>query len=315
MHTDPTNLIVVALGGNALGNDVPEMHEKVEKTALQIAKLASTGAKIVICHGNGPQVGMIKNAFVTASNIDKTISDIPFPECGAMSQGYIGYCLVQGIKNALSKLTVKREVVGIISQTLVNESDSAFQNPTKPIGGFLTKDEADKISKETGNTYKEDAGRGYRQVVASPAPINIAEMNAIKELVEKGVIVVAGGGGGVPVLKKGDDIVGVPAVIDKDKTASLIASELNADKFVILTAVSKVAINYNTPNQKNLNKISVTEIKEYCKQGQFAPGSMLPKVEACIDFLKINPNGEALIASLDEADRAIEGKAGTVITA
>lgn len=306
--------IVIALGGNALGSSVMEMHERVKESAIQIAKLAISGYKIVVCHGNGPQVGMIFNAFEQASLHDDSIFPVPFPECGAMSQGYIGYCLVQAIKNEFDKIDCDREVVSIITQTIVSNTDPAFSNPTKPIGGFITKDEAEKLSIETANVYKEDAGRGYRQVIASPAPMRIAEMQTIENLVNEGFVVVAGGGGGVPVIEDSRQLTGISAVIDKDKTASLIAQNLNAEKFVILTAVENVAINFNTNAQVNLNKATVAEMKKYCDEGQFAPGSMLPKVEACIDFLSHTPNGQAIIASLFDAEKACSGSAGTLIT-
>lgn len=310
-----SNLVVVALGGNALGNDPDEMASKVKETASQIVKLKLSGKKILVCHGNGPQVGLIYNAFSESHKYDKQIPSMPFPECGAMSQGYIGYSLMQAIKSELLNVGDKTPVVSIITQTVVSKNDPAFKNPTKPIGNFLTREEADIQNAVTGATYKEDAGRGYRRVVASPSPLDIVEMDAITSLVDNNFIVVAGGGGGVPVVKSDAGYTGVPAVIDKDKTAALIANRLHADTFLILTAVPKVAINFNTENQQDLSVVSASQMKDYCKQGQFAPGSMLPKVEACLQFLENNLSGNAIIASLSEVSIAINGISGTHIHA
>lgn len=309
------NLVVVALGGNALGNDPETMKIKVRETATQIVKLKRSGKKVLICHGNGPQVGLIYNAFSESHRTDENIPDMPFPECGAMSQGYIGYSLVQAIKSELLSACDNAPVVSVITQTVVSRDDPAFQNPTKPIGNFLTQEEAEIQGSQTGDTYKEDAGRGYRRVVASPRPLDIVEMDAIKHLLDNDFIVVAGGGGGVPVLKTQMGYAGIPAVIDKDKTAALIASQLHADTFLILTAVPKVAINFNTENQKDLDEISTDQIKEYCVQGQFAPGSMLPKVEACLSYLENEPTGKAIIAELSKALNALNGESGTHIHA
>lgn len=309
------NLVVVALGGNALGNDPDTMASKVKETASQIVKLKLSGKKILVCHGNGPQVGLIYNAFSESNKHDSQIPSMPFPECGAMSQGYIGYSLVQAIKSELLSVCDNTPVVSVITQTVVSKDDPAFQNPTKPIGNFLTREEAVIERSKTGATYKEDAGRGYRRVVASPSPLDIVEMDAIKTLLDNNFIVVAGGGGGVPVVKSDAGYAGIPAVIDKDKTAALIASNLNSDTFLILTAVPKVAINFNTENQIDLDVVSARQMKDYCKQGQFAPGSMLPKVEACLQYLENNLSGNAIIASLSEVSNAINGTSGTHIHA
>lgn len=314
-NSEPTNQVVVALGGNALGNDPETMKIKVRETATQIVKLKRSGKNVLVCHGNGPQVGLIYNAFSESHRTDENIPEMPFPECGAMSQGYIGYSLASAIKSELSKHDDNTQVVSLVTQTVVSQNDPAFQNPTKPIGNFLTNVEAEILAAKTGATYKEDAGRGYRRVIASPDPIEIVEMDTIKHLLCNDFIVVAGGGGGVPVVKTQTGYAGIPAVIDKDKTAALIASQLHADTFLILTAVPKVAINFNTENQKDLDKISTDQIKEYCEQGQFAPGSMLPKVEACLSYLENEPTGKAIIAELSKALDSLKGESGTHIHA
>ena len=307
--------VVIALGGNALGKTPAEQLELVKNTAKNIVDMVAQGVNVVVSHGNGPQVGMITNAFGAASKIDEKTPDMPFPEAGAMSQGYIGYQLSQAILNELRARGINRSSACIVTQTVVDKDDPAFQNPTKPVGAFLTEEEAKAKAAETGYTYKEDAGRGWRQVVASPKPIRIVEFDAVKDLVENGYIVVSTGGGGVPVFETENGYVGTPAVIDKDRSSSLLAANFGEDMLVILTAVEKVCINFNTPEQKALDCMNVEQAREYIKQGQFAPGSMLPKVEACIDFVEAHPEGKALITSLECAAAGLEGKTGTIITA
>ena len=258
---------------------------------------------------------MINNAFDYASTHDGKTPAMPFPECGAMSQGYIGYQLSQAILNDMKRRGIMRSTACIVTQTVVYPEDPAFQNPTKPVGAFLTEEEAMKRAEETGYTYKEDAGRGWRQVVASPKPQRIVEFDAIKDLMDDGYIVISTGGGGVPVIEKDDSYHGVPAVIDKDRSSAKLAADFKADMLVILTAVEKVCINFNTPEQQELNSMTVAEAQKYIEEGQFAPGSMLPKVEACIEFVQQHPEGKALITSLECAADGLKGKTGTVITA
>ena len=306
---------VIALGGNALGNTPQEQLELVQNTAKHIVDMIQDGTNVVVSHGNGPQVGMINNAFDYASTHDGKTPAMPFPECGAMSQGYIGYQLSQAILNDMKRRGIMRSTACVVTQTVVYPEDPAFQNPTKPVGAFLTEEEAMKRAEETGYTYKEDAGRGWRQVVPSPQPQRIVEFDAIKDLMDDGYIVISTGGGGVPVIEKDDSYHGVPAVIDKDRSSAKLAADFKADMLVILTAVEKVCINFNTPEQQELNSMTVAEAQKYIEEGQFAPGSMLPKVEACIEFVQQHPEGKALITSLECAADGLKGKTGTVITA
>ncbi len=305
--------VVVALGGNALGNTPEEMLELVKHTAKQVIDLVEDGNNVLLCHGNGPQVGMIASAFGVASAAEKSVPEMPFPECGAMSQGYIGYQLSQALLGELRARGIQRSVATVVSQTVVDENDPAFQNPTKPVGTFMSEEEAKAKMAENGGTYKEDSGRGWRLVVASPKPQRIVEMDAVNDLVEGGYIVIAAGGGGVPVLDNGKQYSGIPAVIDKDRTSAKMAVDIAADMLVILTAVEKVAINFNTPDQKDLDEITISEANQYIEEGQFAPGSMLPKIQACIEYLEAFPSGKALITSLDKAAEGLAGKTGTVI--
>ena len=305
--------LVIALGGNALGSTPSEQLELVRGTAKAIVSMAKEGYEIIIGHGNGPQVGMINLAMDYASNGDVKTAYMPFAECGAMSQGYIGYHLQQAIREELKKQNIKKEVVSLVTQVLVDENDNAFKNPTKPIGMFYTKEKADKIAKEKGFTFIEDAGRGYRRVVPSPLPVEIIELNSIKQLVENGTIVIAAGGGGIPVINTENGLKGVDAVIDKDRSSAKLALDLKADMLVILTAVDRVCINFNKPNQEELKELTVEDATRYINEGHFAKGSMLPKVEACLDFVKSCENGVALITSLENAPIALQGKTGTVI--
>jgi carbamate kinase len=307
--------VVIALGGNALGNTPQEQLELVQNTAKHIVDMIAEGTNVIVSHGNGPQVGMINNAFAYAAANDGKTPEMPFPEAGAMSQGYIGYQLSQAILNDMRVRGIDRSSACIITQTVVDADDPAFQNPTKPVGAFMDEATAKAKAAEMGITVKEDAGRGWRQVVASPIPRRIVEFDAIEDLVENGYIVVSTGGGGVPVFETENGYVGTPAVIDKDRSSSLMASEFGADMLIILTAVEKVCINFNTPEQTEISEMTVSQAREYIAQGQFAPGSMLPKVEACIEYVERYPEGKALITSLECAAAGLRGETGTVIVA
>lgn len=295
--------IVVALGGNALGKDNEEQKKLVKNTAKQLVDLIEQGNDLIITHGNGPQVGKI--------NIAMEKDEIPFPECGAMSQSYIGYHLQQAITNELDKRQINKKCATVVTQVLVDRNDKAFKDPTKPIGNFYTKKEAEE-QEEKGYIFKEDAKRGYRRVVASPKPVKIIELDLIKELIEKGNIVIACGGGGIPVVEKNNKLTGVDAVIDKDLTSALLAEELEADKLLILTDINKVCINYKQENEKKLDTLTLEEANTYIKQNEFSKGSMLPKVEACLQFVK-NTNKDAIITSLNKGVDALNGKNGTLI--
>lgn len=305
--------IVIALGGNALGNSPEEQLRLVQKTAKYIVDLADT-YDIVVTHGNGPQVGMI-NMAMEVSHEEVNTPSVPFAECGAMSQGYIGYHLQQSIQEELVRRNMRRNCVTVLTQVVVDKNDSAFTNPTKPIGSFYTKEEADKLYIERGYIFKEDAGRGYRRVVPSPQPQKIVEAKTIDLLLKNRNIVIAGGGGGIPVVYHYNKLKGVDAVIDKDKTSARIAIDIKADVFLILTAVEKVCINYNTANEKPIDFLTPAMARKYMQTGEFKEGSMLPKIEACLQFVEHNRrNAQALITSLDKAKQALEGKTGTVIS-
>ena len=305
--------IVIALGGNALGKSPEEQLSLLKDVAKIIVNLVKDGNKIVLTHGNGPQVGQIALAMEYASNGEAGTPMMPFPECGSMSQGYIGYQLQQCIQNELNKQKINKNCVTLITQVLVDSKDSAFQNPTKPIGMFYSKEEAIKIEKEKNYTMVEDAGRGYRRVVPSPIPKDIIEKSVIKLLVDNNNIVIASGGGGIPVVENKSLLSGVEAVIDKDRTAALLAKLIEADTLMILTAVDKVSLNYNTDKQVDLDSITIDETKKYISENQFAKGSMLPKVEACMSFVEDSDDRRAIISSLEKASLAIKGKTGTII--
>lgn len=308
--------IVIALGGNALQskNSAPTAEgqlEVVKKTCEYIADISNSGNEIAIVHGNGPQVGRILLASEAAKDVTPAM---PFDVCGAMSQGYIGYHIQQALKYALSKKNINIPVLTVATQMVVDKNDAAFQNPTKPIGPFYTEEEARQLEAEKGYTMKEDAGRGWRRVVASPIPRKIVEIEAIKDLWDSS-IVISCGGGGIPVVENMDGTLeGVAAVIDKDFAAELLAEQVDADILMILTEVEKVAINWGKPDQQNLDNMSLKEAVQYIDEGQFAPGSMLPKVEAAMKFVRANPDKRAIITSLDKAIEALEGKTGTEIT-
>ena len=305
--------LVIALGGNALGNSPEEQLELVKQTASTIVDLVEEGYDVVIGHGNGPQVGMINNAMEFSSVKGGKTPYMPFPECGAMSQGYIGYHLTQSIQRELALRGIKKEVACVVTQVVVDPNDGAFNKPTKPIGSFMSKEEADKIAEEKGFVFVEDAGRGYRRVVPSPKPVEIVELNVVEQLVNDGDIVITVGGGGIPVVKTDDGLKGVAAVIDKDRASSKLALDMNADMLVILTAVDRVCINFNKPNQESLAEMDIETAKKYIAEGHFAPGSMLPKVEACLEFVESTSNGVALITSLEKAKAALKGETGTII--
>ena len=305
--------IVIALGGNALGNTATEQLALVSNTAKAIVDLIAEGNEVVIAHGNGPQVGMINLGLSTAAEAGAIKADMPFPECGAMSEGYIGYHLQQAIGNELASRGMSKPVATIVTQTVVSEDDPAFQNPTKPVGAFYDKETADRIAAEKGYTMVEDAGRGYRQVVPSPKPFDIVEAESIKALFNAGHVVIAVGGGGIPVVRKDGKVYGTPAVIDKDFGSELLAELLDADVLVILTAVEKVAINFNKPGQKGLDDLTPAQAKVYMDENQFAKGSMLPKVQAAVKFAESKPGRTALITLLEKAKDGIAGKTGTRI--
>lgn len=307
--------LVIALGGNALGNTPEEQLELVKETASTIVDLVEEGYEVIVGHGNGPQVGMINLAMEYSANNGGNTPLMPFPECGAMSQGYIGYHLQQAIQRELKARNIEKECASVVTQVVVDKNDSAFQKPTKPVGSFYSKEDAERIEKEKGYTFVEDAGRGYRRVVPSPKPCKIVELKVVEQLVSAGDIVITVGGGGIPVIEADGGYTGVAAVIDKDRSSAKLALDIQADMLVILTAVDRVCINFNKPDQKELAEMSVDEARRFIAEGHFAPGSMLPKVEACLDYVTNTPNGTALITSLKKAKLALKGETGTIIKA
>lgn len=301
--------VVIALGGNALGNTPQEQQKIVEKTAKIIVDVAKQGYKIAVGHGNGPQVGMINSAFEK----EKQGVEMPFPECDAMSQGYIGYHLQQAIGNQLKNEEMDRSCIAIVTQVVVNPEDPAFNQPTKPIGEFLSKAAAEALAEKSGFRFVEDAGRGYRRVVPSPLPIEIVEIETIKQLVDNGSIIITVGGGGIPVVKTLNGFQGVDAVIDKDRSCAKLATEVSAKTLLILTAVEQVYLHFNQPQQQALSRVSVEDLRSYIQEGHFAEGSMLPKIEAAINYVE-STNGRAIITSLEKAKEALQGKSGTTIS-
>ena len=302
--------IVIAFGGNALGNNPKEQQSLIKKAVKNVTPLIKEGHEIILGHGNGPQVGVINLAFEDSYE-NKDIPYMPFPECTAMSQGYIGYHLQKGLRDVLEDDGITKKIATIVTQVIVDKNDKSFSNPTKPVGPFYTKEMAEEMMAATGEKYVEDAGRGYRKVVASPKPLDIVEIETIRDLLETGHIVIAGGGGGVPIYKQ-NEAKGANAVIDKDLLCSLMAEKLNADMLVILTNVKQAQINYNTPEAQKLSKVSIDQMKEYIEQGHFAKGSMLPKVEAAIKFVE-NTGGRAIITDLNNLTNALNGIDATEI--
>lgn len=304
--------IVIALGGNALGNNLPEQMAAVQYTAKAIADLIEEGHQVVISHGNGPQVGMIQNAMAEYSRVHSQPL-APLSVCVAMSQGYIGYDLQNALREELLERGIPKPCSTVLTQVRVDPEDPAFLKPTKPIGAFMTKDEADRLVAEKGCTVMEDAGRGYRRVVASPRPVEIVEIDTIKDLMQAGQVVIAAGGGGIPVIAQGNHLKGVPAVIDKDFASACLAQMIEADCLIILTAVEKVAIHFGKPEQEWLSDISTQQARQYMQEGHFAPGSMLPKVQAAVEFSSSKQGRYALITLLEKAKDGIAGKTGTRI--
>ena len=308
--------IVVALGGNALGNNLPEQMAAVKQTARAIADLIEEGDEVVVAHGNGPQVGMIQKAMaeLTRSDPEKYIP-CPLSVCVAMSQGYIGYDLQNALREELLDRNIQKGVATVLTQVEVDPADPAFLHPTKPIGAFMTEAEAKRMVDERGYDVMEDAGRGWRRVVASPSPVSVIELDTIRALVESDHIVVACGGGGIPVFKtEGHHLKGAAAVIDKDFASEVLAEALDADVLIILTAVEKVAVNFGKPDQKWLDHLTPAEARQYAAEGQFAPGSMLPKVEAAVKFAESKLGRRALITLLERAKAGIAGETGTSIS-
>ncbi len=305
--------IVVALGGNALGKTPLDQIQKVRHAAKPIVELVKAGNEVILAHGNGPQVGMINLSFETSNTVTSSNPAMPFPECGAMSQGYIGYHLQNALLAELKNQGMDTKVATIITQVEVDKDDIAFQNPTKPIGSFYDLETSNKLAKEKGYDMVEDAGRGYRRVVPSPKPVSVVEIDIIKTLVDAGHLVITVGGGGIPVVKEGNEFKGVPAVIDKDFASAKIADLLDADMLIILTAVDKVKINFNKPNELSLNDVTVKELDKYIEEGHFLKGSMLPKIEAAKSFVEGKGGRIAIVAALEEAKEAINGLAGTTI--
>ena len=305
--------VVVALGGNALGNNLTEQMTAVKQTSKAIADLIEAGYEVILSHGNGPQVEMIQLAMEEFSFNNPQYPVVPLSMCVAMSQSYIGYDLENALQEELRQRNISKAVTTIVTQVVVDENDPAFKKPTKPIGRFMTKEEAEQLVKEKNIQVMEDAGRGYRQVVASPKPKNIVELLTIQTLVDAGQTVIAGGGGGIPVIQEGNRLKGVNAVIDKDFCSERLAELVDADLLVILTAVEKVCINFGKENQEALGNISTEKMKQYAQEGQFAPGSMLPKVEAAIKFAESKPGRKTLITLLEKAKEGLSGKTGTLI--
>jgi carbamate kinase len=310
--------IVLALGGNALqANPKDASAESQLKTCKETAKsivdLIEAGHTVAIVHGNGPQVGQILSSVEAGYKANSSNVLFPFDVCGSFSQGYIGYHLQNAISGELKKRKINKNVGTVVTQVVVDKNDNGFKNPTKPIGSFYTKEDAEALAEEKGYIMKEDAGRGYRRVVASPKPIDVIEKDIIKELVENGTVTISCGGGGIPVIIEGEEVKGVPAVIDKDFAAEKLAEILDADALVILTAVDRVSINFNKPDQKNLDVISLEEVDRFIEEKHFAPGSMLPKVEACKKFVQFDERKIAIIASLSKAEEALRGSSGTRI--
>lgn len=306
--------VVLALGGNALGKSPTEQLDAVKVAAKPIVDVMEDVAEVAIVHGNGPQVGVINLGMSHAHEAGIGIPDFPLVECVAMSQGYIGYQLQQALQIEARSRKLNKEIATLVTQVEVDGNDPAFKKPTKPIGNFYSKEEAEEIEKEKGYCFVEDAGRGYRRVVPSPNPKRIVEIESIKKMMAEDITVITGGGGGVPVVEEGSAYRGVDAVIDKDFVAAKLSQDIDADTLIILTAVEKVCINFNKENQEALSHMSREEALKYIDEGQFAPGSMLPKVQACLRFIGEDEGRKAIITSLDRAQAALKGETGTIIT-
>lgn len=305
--------IVIALGGNALGNSLPKQYLAVQETAKAIADLIEEGNEVIISHGNGPQVGMIINAMTNYAKTDPSHPALtPLSVCVAMSQAYIGYDLQNALREELLNRNIHKHVATVLTQVRVEEQDPAFQNPTKPIGQFMDEEEAKRMA-QNGVHVMEDAGRGFRRAVASPKPVEIIEINTAKDLLNAGEVVIVSGGGGIPVIRRGNHLKGVPAVIDKDFASCLIAKELDADYLIILTAVEKVALHFGKPEETWLTQISPKEARQYIEEGHFAPGSMLPKIQACVEFAESKEGRTSLITLLEKARDGVNGRTGTRI--
>ena len=308
--------IVVALGHKALGTTLPEQKAAVNRSAKLSADLVAAGADVVITHSNAPQVGMIHMAMNEFGKMHTDYSAAPMSVCSAMSEGYIGYDLQNALREEMERRGITRGVATVLTQVEVDPADPAFNNPTKPIGSFMTEDEAEQLKRDRGYDFVEDSGRGYRRVVASPKPRRIVELDTISSLVAADHVVIACGGGGIPVLPTGNHhLKGAAAVIDKDFAAELLAESLDADYLVILTAVEKVAVNFGKPDQQWLDELTPETAGKYVDEGQFAPGSMLPKVQAAVKFAESKPGRSALITLLDRAADGIAGKTGTIVRA
>lgn len=305
--------IVLALGGNALGDDLAGQMQAVRHTARTIVDLIALGHQVVVTHGNGPQVGMINQAFEAAAKTEAHTPMLLMSVCVALSQGYIGYDLQNAIREELLSRQLDIPVATLITQVEVDANDEAFLNPTKPIGSFFSKEEAEKLS-QNGYIMKEDAGRGYRRVVASPKPVDIIEKQTVKALMDDCHVVITVGGGGIPVIREGNHLRGASAVIDKDWASAKLAETIDADLLIILTAVEKVAINFGKPGEQWLDNLSLRDAERFIAEGHFAKGSMLPKVEAAAAFARSRPGRQALITMLSKAKEGIEGKTGTIIS-
>lgn len=305
--------IVLALGGNALGDDLAGQMAAVKTTAQAIVDLIAQGHQVVVTHGNGPQVGMINLAFEAAAKTEAHTPMLPMSVCVALSQGYIGYDLQNALREELLCREIHKPVATLITQVEVDANDPAFLNPTKPIGSFFSEQDAARLTQQ-GYTMKEDAGRGYRRVVASPKPVDIIEKETVKAMMEACHVVITAGGGGIPVIREGLHLRGASAVIDKDWASARLAEMIDADMLIILTAVEKVAINFGKPDVQWLDRLSLNDAQRFIDEGHFAKGSMLPKVEAAVAFARSRPGREALITVLSKAKEGIEGKTGTIIS-
>lgn len=308
--------VVVALGGNAILSDdatAKAQQQALNETAKYLVKFIEQGDELIISHGNGPQVGnlLIQQA---AADSEKTPA-MPLDTCVAMTEGSIGYWMQNAMGTVLKEKGIDKDVVSLVTQVIVDENDPSFKDPSKPVGPFFTEEEAKQQMTDTSATFKEDAGRGWRKVVASPKPISIKEARVIESLVDQGVITVSVGGGGIPVVETAHGLEGREAVIDKDFASEKLAEIIGADLLIILTGVDNVYVNYQKPDQKKLETVTVSEMKQYIEEKQFAPGSMLPKVQAAIQFVEACPNAKAIITSLENIENLLTNEDGTIVVA